>query len=382
MKASKILAGCAIGCGVVILLVVIGGFVAYRRYVAPLVGAQLKMPAALQTPSVVTGSSLMTRTVFLREARLGSVTDLVLGELDAQPGPEIGLAGTEGALFVDKQSKPRSFIQFSARTSHVDIVDVEGDHICEFMNRGAWGCDASLIAHNGKTLWTYGRTPGVDDMCAGDIDGDGTLEFAVGFNGGGGVHLLDGNGKMRWRQSDGNVWHVEMADTDGNGSLEIVHSNAAGQITVRDGYGKILSRARPAAYFSGFSLCRWPSKTDRQYALLSGKDAIWLFDFQGRTVARFDAPGSPFLGQARGLPVLIKRGAPEYLAVLVELKNWDRSIMYVYDPKGSIVYQEILPEACASIAAIALDKSGAESILVGGKGEVWEYKVIGSGGSG
>ena len=55
----------------------------------------------------------------------------------------------------------------------------------------------------------------VDDTAAGDVDGDGRLEFVVGFNGGGGVRLLDSTEKMRWRKPDGNVWHVEIADLKG-----------------------------------------------------------------------------------------------------------------------------------------------------------------------
>jgi len=40
----------------------------------------------------------------------------------------------------------------------------------------------------------------MDDMAAGDLDGDGVPEFVAGYNGGGGVRLFDASGKSRWRQ--------------------------------------------------------------------------------------------------------------------------------------------------------------------------------------
>jgi hypothetical protein len=66
----------------------------------------------------------------------------------------------------------------------------------------------------GKPLWSYGAgSNGVDDMVAGDLNGDGLLQFAVGFNGGGGIHLLNSQGKKLWEFPDGNVWHVEIVVT-------------------------------------------------------------------------------------------------------------------------------------------------------------------------
>ncbi len=372
---KKILVGCLAAVGLVIILVILGGFFVYQRFIAPIVSSRLRMPSDLETPSVLVGSRFISKSLFLEDPRLGTITDIVKGELDPSPGLEIGIVGSQGALFVDETSGVKSSMMFSAQADHVDVIDVDGDSIYEYLNRGSWAIDASLIDHKGNSIWTYGGGPGVDDMCAGDIDGDGELEFVVGFNGGGGVHLLDKNGKKRWKQPDGNVWHVELVDTNGDGSLEIVHSNAGGEITVRNRQGGIISRSDPAAYFSDFSLCKWPSKEDRQYALLSEDDTIWLFDFDGKAVAQFDAPKCGTLGHARGVPIKIKSDQPEYLAVIVEFSNWKRSILYVYNPTGALVYQEVLPEVCGSIAAISLDNSGTDTMLIGGEGKVWQYKV-------
>lgn len=216
-------------------------------------------------------------------------------------------------------------------------------------------------------------------MAAGDVDGDGILEFAVGFNGGGGVRLLDSKGQMRWRQPDGNVWHVECVDVDGDGRPDIVHSNAGGELKVRDKDGNFIRAGRPQAYFSHFSLCEWPPKRPRPYALSSEDDTIWLFDFDGTTVAHFRAPQAGTLGEARGVLVKLKANEPEYLAVLVAFRTRSASILYVYDPQGALVYQEVLGEDCEAVAASPPGKSGVESLLVGGEGQVWQYKAQNSG---
>jgi len=41
------------------------------------------------------------------------------------------------------------------------------------------------------------------------LSGDEKPRVVVGLNGGGGITMLDENGKKVWHQSDRNVWHVE-----------------------------------------------------------------------------------------------------------------------------------------------------------------------------
>ena len=374
MKKKKIFIGCSVALGIVIILLIGIGFFAYRHFISPIISSRMKMPEELNTPKVLVGSDFLLKELFVQDVRLDSITDIALGEFDPSPGIEIGIVGSKGVSFLDENFNIKSSTMFSVSAGHVEITDIDGDNICEYFDRGGGWQDVSLIDHKGNAIWTYGEMPGVDNICSGDIDGDGILEFVVGFNGGGGVRLLDKNGKEKWKRSDANVWHVELIDTNGDGSLEIVHSNAGGKITVRDNQGKIISRAKPSPYFSHFSICRWPSKRDREYALLSENDTIWIFDFDGKTVTQFNAPKCGTSGDARGVPIKIMRDQPEYFAVVVGFNNWKRSILYIYSPPGVLEYQEILPEASAAIAAICLGDAGEDTLLVGGNGKVWAYK--------
>jgi len=385
MKGKDWLIGCGIALGGFVLLAIIGGYLAYRFYVVPKMQAMLGATSA--TPGVLVGAGAVKQTTFYTDSRLASISDIAFGELDPAPGPEIGIAGTGGAVFLDKSLKAKRSVTFASHPARVDFIDLEGDGVCEYLNRSGRGLQASVMKHDGSVRWTYGGHPGVDDACAGDINGDGALEFAVGFNGNGGIHLLDDRGRKLWERSDGNVWHVEMTDVNGDGAPEIVHSNAAGQMTVRDASGAIVSQTQPGAptatgagatatpsvYFSHFSLCPWPAANSPIYALSSGENALWLFDFSGKAVARFDAPKCGVLGEPRGVLVKLTANQLPYLAVIVSYPTGVASVLCIYDAARKLVYQEVLGEGCAAIAAMATGKPGAQSLLIGGEGKVLRY---------
>lgn len=335
----------------------------------PVVGGKLVMPSPLKKTGVIKGSGLLSRSTFLTDPRVGYVTDIAQGKFDRGRGSEIAIAGTAGAAFVGTDGSAKAFTAFSETFDRVNIIDVEGDGDCEFLDRGGWTSPAKLVDHKGKTEWWHGNS--VDDTAFGDIDGDGKLEFAVGYNGGGGVTLLNAQGKELWNKPDGNVWHVEMTDTNSDGKPEIVHSNAGGVLTVRNALGDVVSQSHPAEYFAFFSLCRWPASTDPTYCLLAGERAIWLFGFDGSTVARFSVPASNRLGNAVGTPVKLKNGGPDYLAVLVSYAQWKRSILYLFDSKKALVYEEVFSARCESIAA----STASNSFLVGCEGKVLRYSL-------
>jgi len=376
MKTERVVITCAVIFAVFLLLAAVGGFLAFRYFM----GRFMPPFASLATPSVVTGADVLSKRVWVEESWLGSVTDIEEGEFDPSPEREIGIAGSGGAVFVDRNGHTKASVAFPDSVERVDLVDVEGDGICEFLNRGGLGwLDPSLMDHEGATVWVYDSAMGVADMAAGDLDGDGTLEFVAGLDEPGGLCLLDEGSREQW-QRDGDAQQVAVVDTDGDGTLEIVHGTAAGNITIRDKQGAVVGRVNPGPDVSDFSLCRWPGKTDREYLLLADDDTIRVFDYGGKALAELDAPDCSVLGRARGTPAKLRSDEPEYLAVAVEYEMWQRAVLYVYDSTGKLAYQEVLPDPCASIAAIPLDGSGRDTLLVGGMGRVWAYEAQDGGG--
>ncbi len=52
-----------------------------------------------------------------------------------------------------------------------------------------------------------------------------------------------------WKKDEGNVWHIEMLDIKGDGHDKIIHSDAKGNLLVRDAQG-----SDDRSIFAGF-LC-------------------------------------------------------------------------------------------------------------------------------
>lgn len=368
-------AGAMFGVALLVAVLVVPFVMSRQRAPASLMPAP---PAGLVVSGVKQGAELFSKSVWLREPMLGEITDIQWGEFEKGAGTEFGIAGTAGAVFADDTGKVRATVRFASPAARVALIDVEGNHVCEFLNRGGRGWqDAALMNHAGAVVWSYGG--GVNDMAAGDLDGDGIVEFVVGFNGSGGVHLLDRTGRKLREHSDGNVWHVEVTDTDGDGKPEIVHSNAAGELTVRDGAGRRIRSVKTPVHFSEFSLCPWPGRGEPRLPIYARDDQVFVITYDGAADARRDAPDCGEFGMVAATLVKFKASEPEYIAVAVAIENWKRSVLYVFDASGTLAYREVFEELCQAMAARMNGESGAESLLLGGAGQVWEYRVADEG---
>lgn len=361
----------AVGAGGMLLC---GGlFVAGFWFVTRELVAGGEMPAELETEGVVEGAGLLEKTSLVDDDRLGLVTDL---RQIRSSEAVFGVAGTDGALFLDARGTPVSSVAYSETASQVRLVDVEGDGQWEFHDRGGVGWeDTALMDHAGKRLWAYGEFPGVNDAASGDLDQDGILDFVVAMNGNSGVRRLDRSGKSLWSKSDSIVWHVELVDVDGDGKAEIVHSSGLGGITIRDQQGNVLREQETEPYCSEFSLCRWPDREGETHLLVADEGQIWVLDFNGKAVAKFDVPESMDAESVVGTTVRLHEGRPEYFAAVVDLDTWETSVLYVFDKGRRIRFKEVIRDKCTAILAVPREGSAADDFLVGGTGSVWKYTV-------
>lgn len=360
------------GCLLVVFLGVASlGFIGYRAYRMATKMAQ--MPPALESVGIRSDAGVVDKSLRVTDARLGTVTDMVRGNLDGKPGEETGVAGENGALFLRSDGTPVGFVGLAGSGSGFCFVDVEGDGTTEYLHRGAWGSDVQLLDHSGAKVWSYGDVVGVDYADAGDLNGDGIMDFAVGFNGGGGLHAVNSSGTTVWKQSDGNVWCVRIADVNGDGVNEIVHSNAGGQLVVRNGSGTTLSNATPTPYFSHFTLCMWPDASGMPRPVYTGAGKVRILDQHAKVLASFDAPDLGELGKVSAATARLSSGGKPVLATLVTYAQWDRAVLYVHDTgTGKLLYEEILPECGGAVAALPAVSGNTDVLLVGGTGHVWQ----------
>lgn len=335
-----------------------------------------EMPVELERPGVLQGDRLLKKTILIEEATVGLVTDIRYGEFDSLPGAELAIVGRSAAVFLGETGRPKQTIRFGMRnTDQVVLVDVERDGVPEFLNRGSWASKVVLFEHDGTVRWTYFSIWGVDDAAAGDVDGDGRLEFVAGLNAWGGVNLLSADGKEVWHQSDGNVWHVEIVDVDGDGRGEILHSNAGGELKVLDSEGTTVSTYKGESYISDFTLTQWGDDRIPRHVVAPGDGFIEILHPGGGTVATFTAPGVAEIGGVTRATRVRFAGGGVYHATLVSYPRWGRSILYLHDEEREIAYQEVFGEACQALASVP-GRNG-ESLLVGCVGKVWEYSPAG-----
>jgi hypothetical protein len=67
----------------------------------------------------------------------------------------------------------------------------------EFITAGVWSRAVHAFDAEGKTRWSYVQPHGVDDIWAADLDGDKRDEVIIGYNGDGGVQVLNPDGTLR-----------------------------------------------------------------------------------------------------------------------------------------------------------------------------------------
>ncbi len=202
----------------------------------------------------------------------GTIAALLLaaGEPQVVPGPSRkldrvwSLHGAWRGVAVDEASGAIYALALSGKAVQ---VDASGTVVREFALPGASGSllrlahfraasGAALLAFGvwrhplkaydptGKALWTHqGDGDGaIDDVWPADLDGDGSDETIVGYNGRTGMDVLDKKGKLLWKSTTiGDVWHVATGDVAGEGHRQVVASSAAGKVHVFGWDGKRLA---------------------------------------------------------------------------------------------------------------------------------------------
>jgi hypothetical protein len=349
--------------------------------------------------------------------RLDSIMDVTVGQLDGQPGADVGLAGRFGLTILDLQGRLKERINYKFGKGEVKVgplrttrennsfgemrvVDVEGDGVCEIL--GYDGLDGiALFNHQGQVIFNYGaferEQSSIKNAAAGDIDGDGKLEFVASWgHEPSGLELFDRFGRSKWRQEEEHMLgQLALVDVNEDGKAEIVEGNGR-ELKIRDAQGKVSSSAEMPVYLSHLSLCPRPDGRGVAQNLAADEGKLMLIDLDGKNFSSVEAPlskiqlekprelkfpgsGDPFVFhteevyRARGVWVKLRRDQPKYLAVIARFSVIDRSLFYVYDEQGKLVYHEILPEDCNAIVAFSSENEGGEDVLVGGEQSVWRY---------
>ncbi|MCI0596569.1 MAG: VCBS repeat-containing protein [candidate division Zixibacteria bacterium] len=310
---------------------------------------------------------------------MGTITSLRPSSSQTDAQPLLWIAGERGAAAVTDSGQPLIAVRFERAGGKVTPLDIEGDGNLEFLSRGGGQEEVRLYDRAGRQLWKYGlgTEPAVRDAACGDLDGDGQSECAVAMKGDGGIHLLDKNGRVLWKRPEPNVWGVEILDLDGDGKEEILYSNGAGKLCVRDRAGGTFRELPGNNSISLFSLCPRPD-ADGGWAVLNNNNytGIQLLDFKGNVIASIPAPAKGY--EAFGTPVSFEADGPPYFALLVCNTTPRRdSRLFIYNPENEIIYEEKFFPSQAALRAVRDARTGDEFLFVGeGEGRVWKYRLV------
>jgi hypothetical protein len=279
----------------------------------------------------------------------------------------IGFVSCGEAVFTDNNGRPVKKIKFMSQyRNKIDIVDMSNDGKPEFLCRGSWAEPAVLIGEDGREIWKYDDKNGIDDSEAGDLYGDGKKEIVVTMNGGGGIKLFDVNKGEIWKKDGGNIWSVAIRDINNDGENEIIHTSANGSIYIRDKDGNVLKENKTVDYLAHFSMTNWFDRDDSVYPVSGQYGKIEIYNINGTTAAEFKTSD---IQNPHYISTTIIKGRNKYLAAVLSEVSQDNSMLYIFDEKGTVLYEE---KTQGEYLAIMAFKSG---FLAGGKGEVFYYKI-------
>ncbi|HEV2802939.1 MAG TPA: hypothetical protein VGW12_20910 [Pyrinomonadaceae bacterium] len=422
---------------VILLFIVAGvgvmGVIFYRSYLAPLF-AMREVPSALSESRILTGADFLTKSEFYRTDkdsslmdvleedkaanRFESIRDMSIGQFDGQPGLDLGLAGMFGMTILDLNGQVKERVEYQFEKGKIEVagfkmerpkdsfpqmrvLDVEGDGVCEILGFG--GTDgAALFDHQGRVRFSRGTSqegqPSIREVTAGDLDADGKLEFVAGWGyDPSSIELFDRDGRSLWRHEEEFISDsTEVVDVDADGRDEIVETYGS-ELKIRDAQGKLKGSATMPLSLNYLSLCPRPDGRGASQILVVEEGKVVLLDLDGKNFSSFEAPLSkikldkprevkfpgmdePFVYEteevyrASGVWAKLQKDQPKYLAVVARFAAIDRSLFYVYDAQGKLLYHEILPEDCNSVAVLpSAREDGGEDILVGGEKTIWRY---------
>jgi len=236
-------------------------------------------------------------------------------------------------------------------------------------------CPYALLSLDAEEIWTYAPPSGkcYGSMTEGDVDGDGATEFYVtGYNG---LIRLDGRGRKVWGPRGPWMWEVDVYKGDKRHAPCVVtlENSSPRKLRMWSARGDLLRQVSVHTPIMGLQVCNWPQEG---CILTKTNNSLVIIDMDGNVIIReFIAEWGPIM-RVMGTPVKFHPEEPPYFAVLADFQaGTDRSLLVLFSPGREVVYKEVLRET-TGICPLKLNPPEGESLLVGGRGKIWEYQAL------
>ncbi len=348
-------------------------------------------------------------------------------ELDASNGLEVLLNGQHGVAILANEPAEPTLLATVADPDPTDFlrplrfVDVDGDGNVEYLRQSATTATGEsrylvLTHHDGTRRWeraidmhTVLLRYSEGDWAAADIDGDGTLEFAVTTADG--VQLFDADGNDLSVIGDEFYAHIAFGNVTGDDELELITFR---QRTTRtwslDGtllasftrgedeswwYGDI-ARVTPDDALDRLRLgCGLYDAEGNRVAIVAPGDRNRCDGSDVSSMAEFEVEPCPMQEETHSVERMVRFDASaepyrieasySYRSTLrfagFGTSTATRCILKIFDGAGALVYHEVINSASApgSLVVIPSDVEGAELLLVGDDTRILAYQLRESG---
>lgn len=340
-------------------------------------GSELPKPVEPDNvPRVPIGKDLLEKEQFLVNANLSGIRSITKDK--SVPIKNLIIVGEASALIVELNSKQGAIISFDNKVGLTVPLDVRENEIPKFMNRGGGWQPVSLLDANGRTLWMYPSenlslsNGAADSMAAGDLNNDGKLEFVVGMNASGGLHVLDMNGKEIWNRTAGNVFSVEVINQD-KGVPIILHSDAGNGIVVRNADGDKITTIKNCGD-GDFSFLDQSMKSSNPL-LVCDNSGLKMVDLNDNVINDLKLPGGGHTPQGTEVYFNGPNNPPFYAFVRTIQATGRKSDLTIFNSSGNLIYHEIFGTSYLAVATLSDKEKRFDTLLVGANSTVWQYRM-------
>jgi hypothetical protein len=282
----------------------------------------------------------------------------------------------------------------SLRTS-VNLGDLEvvGIRPVDINKNGVYNyyattCNGTVVFldNKGKVLWRFsplGEKNRENSIVGdGDFDGDGKVELVVVttnrkdlF-----IYILDEKGGIKSQfvlkdSNYNNFSYMKIIDVDVDGRAEIVYFGR-NSVEIINYKGEPIRRFK--APWECWCLNIWPIASDKPLLYgwtLGDVNNLIIADTYGNVVEK--RPIDPFARIEKIIPVnfLGPKEKPYYVATRFWAYTYDRSAVYILDPAGKIIYEEIMPRRVHNIEVIHDQRTKKDYVLFSVLNKVWRFKL-------
>ena len=300
------------------------------------------------------------------------------------------VVGGKGACLVTLEGQPVRCISYSLpNLSSAQVIELPKQNTYAFVAGGLWGTPAAVVLDSeGKVKWRYdAEFKAMAEPAFIDIGASGERVVALFENDRGLLFFdLDSGKLLNVSQPSAKLRSMRAIDLDGDGRKELLANdtrdrfiaiNASGEVvmpTESQVFSFAVTQANPQNIVAAPDIAR---EVDGPNKVVTKSGKIILYDRKLQRVASWDAPHlypeSSYLRLVAAEPLGPQNQRRGLVSLFKGPGRWHKTPLFVHTWEGKLIYEELLEDDYLSILPLLGAERGADSFLVGGRGQVWRY---------